>query len=80
MATINTDRLENVMKRERTTIRIDSNLKARLQLLSIKNNISFNKMIIYILEIGYQEYIKRFDSYYKKENENLREEQKHETN
>ena len=68
------------MKRERTTIRIDSNLKARLQLLSIKNNISFNKMIIYILEIGYQEYIKRFDSYYKKENENLREEQKHETN
>ena len=49
------------MRRERTTIRIDDNLKTRIQLLSIKNKISFNKMVIYILEIGYQEYIKRFD-------------------
>lgn len=59
------------MRRERTTIRIDDNLKTRIQLLSIKNNISFNKMIIYILEIGYQEYIKRFDSYYESENKKL---------
>jgi len=59
------------MRRERTTIRIDDNLKTRIQLLSIKNNISFNKMIIYILEIGYQEYIKRFDPYYESENKKL---------
>jgi len=59
------------MRRERTTIRIDDNLKTRIQLLSIKNNISFNKMIIYILEIGYQEYIKRFDPYYERENKKL---------
>ena len=59
------------MRKERTTIRIDDNLKTRLQLLSIKNNISFNKMVIYILEIGYQEYIKRFDPYYERENKKL---------
>jgi len=59
------------MRKERTTIRIDDNLKTRVQLLAIKNNISFNKMVIYILEIGYQEYIKRFDPYYERENKKL---------
>ncbi len=59
------------MKRTRTTIRIDDNLKTRIQLLSIKNNISFNKMIIYILEIGYQNYIRRFDSYDEKQSQLL---------
>ena len=63
-----------VMKRDRTTIRLDDNLKTRIMLLSIKNNISFNKMATYILEIGYQEYMKRFDSYYEQENENLKKE------
>lgn len=64
---------EMKVKRERTTIRLDDNLKTRLQLLAIKNKISFNKMSIYILEIGYQEYIKRFDPYYEKENEKQKE-------
>ena len=58
----------------RTTIRIDNNLKTRLQLLSIKNNISFNKMIIYLLELGYNTYIEKFDDYYKNENNKLQKE------
>ncbi len=58
----------------RTTIRIDNNLKTRLQLLSIKNNISFNKMIIYLLELGYNTYIEKFDDYYKSENNKLQKE------
>lgn len=67
------------MKRERTTIRLDDNLKTRLNLLAIKNNISFNQMVIYILEIGYQEYIKRFDPYYENQNKKLKlEESKYE--
>ena len=58
----------------RTTIRIDNNLKTRLELLSVKNNISFNKMIIYILELGYNEYIKKFDKYYEEQNLKLKSE------
>ena len=52
------------MIRNRTTIRIDNNLKTRIQLLALKNNTSFNSMIIYILELGYQQYIKRFENNY----------------
>lgn len=59
----------------RTTIRIDNNLKTRLELLSVKNNISFNKMIIYILELGYNEYIKKFDKYYEEQNLKLKREE-----
>ena len=71
--------MEVKMKRERTTIRLDDNLKTRLNLLAIKNNISFNQMVIYILEIGYQEYIKRFDPYYENQNKKLKlEESKYE--
>lgn len=58
----------------RTTIRIDNNIKTRLELLSVKNNISFNKMIIYILELGYNEYIKKFDKYYEVQNLKLKSE------
>lgn len=42
----------------RTTLRIDNNLKTRIELLAIKNNLSFNKMLVYIIELGYNEYIK----------------------
>ena len=45
----------------RTTLRIDNNLKTRIELLAIKNNLSFNKMLVYIIELGYNEYIKKFD-------------------
>lgn len=48
----------------RTTLRIDNNLKTRIELLAIKNNLSFNKMLVYIIELGYNEYIKKFDKYY----------------
>ena len=62
------------MIRERTTVRLDNNLKTRLQLLAVKNNISFNKMVIYILELGYQQYIDRFDTFFMKENKKLKKE------
>ena len=59
----------------RTTLRIDNNLKARVELLAIKNNISFNKMLNYIIELGYQCYMDRFDKYYEKENLKLKREE-----
>lgn len=46
----------------RTTLRIDNNLKTRIELLAIKNNFSFNKMIIYLIELGYNSYIKKFEN------------------
>lgn len=49
----------------RTTLRIDNNLKTRIELLSVKNNLSFNKMLIYIIELGYNAYMEKFDEYYK---------------
>lgn len=58
----------------RTTIRIDNNLKTRIELLAIKNNLSFNKMITYILDIGYNTYIEKFDKYYERQNEILKSE------
>lgn len=58
----------------RTTIRIDNNLKTRIELLAIKNNLSFNKMLTYILDIGYNTYIEKFDKYYERQNEILKSE------
>ena len=58
----------------RTTIRISNNLKTRIEVLSRKNNISFNKMITYILDIGYNTYMEKFDKYYERQNENLKSE------
>ena len=58
----------------RTTIRIDNNLKTRIELLAVKNNLSFNKMITYILDIGYNTYIEKFDKYYENQNEILKSE------
>ena len=58
----------------RTTLRIDNNLKTRIELLAIKNNLSFNKMITYILDIGYNTYIEKFDKYYERQNEILKSE------
>ena len=47
----------------RTTLRIDNNLKTRIELLSIKNNLSFNKMLTYLIELGYNSYMEKFDKY-----------------
>lgn len=58
----------------RTTLRIDNNLKTRIKLLAIKNNLSFNKMLVYIIELGYNEYIKKFDKYYEEQNKRLERE------
>ena len=49
---------------ERTTLRIDNNLKTRIQLLAIKNNFSMNKMFIYLLELGYRSYVERYEKDY----------------
>ena len=59
----------------RTTLRIDNNLKTRVELLAIKNNISFNKMLNYIIELGYQYYMDRFDKYYEEESLKLKREE-----
>ena len=60
----------------RTTIRIENSLKTRIELLSRKNNISFNKMITYILDIGYNTYMENFDKYYERQNEIIKKELK----
>ena len=41
---------------------MDENLKARVKLLAIKNGISFTKMLNFLVELGYQSYIKRFEN------------------
>ena len=58
----------------RTTLRIDNNLKTRIELLAIKNNFSFNKMITYLVELGYNSYIEKFDKYYEEQNEKIKKE------
>lgn len=55
----------------RTTLRIDNNLKTRIELLSIKNNLSFNNMLNYLISIGYNSYIEKFDKYYEEQNKKL---------
>ena len=47
---------KNMRCTEKTTLRIDDNLKTRIKLLAIKNNFSMNKMIFYLLELGYRSY------------------------
>ncbi len=49
----------------RTTLRIDNNLKTRIELLAIKNNLSFNKMLTYM---------EKFDKYYEEQNKKLKSE------
>ena len=60
----------------RTTIRIDNNLKDRIKFISIKNNISFNRMITYILDLGFNTYMDKFDKYYEEQDEILKKEKK----
>ncbi len=62
----------------RTTLRIDNNLKTRIELLAIKNNLSFNKMLIYIIELGYNSYMKKFDKYYEMQNKIIESEEQNE--
>lgn len=55
------------------SIRMDDNLKTRIELLAKKNNMNFTKMLNYIVELGYQTYISRFEEYYEKQNKNEKE-------
>lgn len=57
----------------RTTLRIDNNLKTRIELLAVKNNFSFNKMLTYLIEFGYNSYMEKFDKYYEEQNKKLKE-------
>ncbi len=50
------------------SIRIDDNLKLRVELLAKRNNFSFTKMLNFLIEIGYQTYMKRFDKCYEEQN------------
>ena len=43
------------------SVRMDDNLKTRIHLLALENNITFTEMLSYIAELGYQEYVRRFD-------------------
>jgi hypothetical protein len=43
-----------------------------IELLAIKNNLSFNKMLIYIIELGYGTYMRKFDTYYEEQNKKLK--------
>ena len=62
----------------RTTLRIDNNSKTRIELLSIKNNLSFNKMLTYLIELGYNSYIEKFDKYYEMQNKKIEREEEDE--
>ena len=62
----------------RTTLRIDNNLKTRLELLAIKNNLSFNKMLTYLIELGYNSYMEKFDKYYEIQNKKIEREEEDE--
>lgn len=62
----------------RTTLRIDNNLKTRVELLAVKNNLSFNKMLTYIIELGYNSYMEKFDKYYEIQNKKIEREGKNE--
>lgn len=64
------------MKREniKFSIRMNENLKIRVELLAKKNHISFTKMLDYLVELGYQSYLKRFDNYFNIENKKIERE------
>ena len=62
----------------RTTLRIDNNLKTRIELLAVKNNLSFNKMLTYLIELGYNSYIEKFDKYYEIQNKKIEREEEDE--
>ena len=39
--------------------------------IAIKNNLSFNKMLTYLIDIGYNTYMEKFDKYYENQNKIL---------
>ena len=69
---------EKVKGLVRTTLRTDNNLKTRIELLAIKNNLSFNKMLTYLIELGYNSYMEKFDKYYEIQNKKIEREEEDE--
>ena len=59
-------------------LRIDNNLKTRIELLAVKNNLSFNKMLTYLIELGYNSYMEKFDKYYEIQNKKIEREEEDE--
>ena len=54
MAKLIFNRGGNMSKRlVKFSIRMDNNLKTRIELLAKKNNLNFTKMLNYIAELGY---------------------------
>ena len=74
---INKGGIEVIKGLVRTTLRIDNNIKTRIELLAIKNNLSFNKMLTYLIELGYNSYMEKFDKYYEEQNKKLKSEVKY---
>ena len=52
------------MRTIKFSIRMDDNLRTRVKHLAIKNNFSFTKMLNYLVEIGYQAYMKKYEKDY----------------
>lgn len=49
------------------SVRMSENLKTRVKLLAVKNDVTFTKMLNYLLELGYESYIERFEKYDREE-------------
>ena len=43
------------------SVRMSENLKTRVKLLAVKNGINFTKMLNFLIELGYQSYMERFE-------------------
>lgn len=49
------------------SVRMSENLKTRVKLLAVKNDVTFTKMLNYLLELGYESYVERFEKYDREE-------------
>ena len=54
-------------KTVKLSVRMSENLKTRVKLLAVKNDVTFTKMLNYLLELGYESYIERFEKYDREE-------------
>lgn len=67
-------------KTVRSTLRIEDRLDFQIKLLASRNNMSANKMINYLLELGISTYLERFDNYYQEQNKKLEQEEDYNDN
>jgi len=57
----------------RSTLRLNDLLDFKIKLLAKRNNLSENSMKEYLLELGIETYLDKYDSYFQQENCNLLE-------